>query len=211
MVGDTVAAPTDVESLGRRLESLEERQLRADACLQEVAGMRLSAQWGNVHSELERLRKLFEFVESVLPKEAAQAMHFFNQRSCGPGASNALGVDVELERHRLQLEEQVQTHASETRLELEKLTIAIKGQQRELLGVDSRVDDLAKRMESTERATRERLGCQLRHGAAQCEGALQAAAKRPRRWRAGERCCGRDRRGVAAGSGGLAGGGARLA
>jgi hypothetical protein len=39
----------------------------------------LDSQFSDVQLELERLRKLFEFVEKVLPSDAAKAMSFFNK------------------------------------------------------------------------------------------------------------------------------------
>mmetsp|Transcript_15419 Transcript_15419/g.28348 ORF Transcript_15419/g.28348 Transcript_15419/m.28348 type:complete len:1050 (-) Transcript_15419:107-3256(-) len=40
----------------------------------------LDSQWADVQEELERFRKLFEFLEGLIPSEASEAMRFFNRR-----------------------------------------------------------------------------------------------------------------------------------
>jgi len=91
----------------------------------------------DVQMELERLRKLFEFVEGVMPKDKAEAMRFFqkgvNERAQGSeGAAKVLGQGVESELHRTKLEEEVRGRCDEMRHEFDNLTHIVKGVQRDM-------------------------------------------------------------------------------
>lgn len=193
--GDKTAALSDVESLGRRVDGLEERQQLTEVRFASVGSGKPSAQWGQVQGELERLRKLFEFVECVLPRDAAEAMRFFSQ-SCtsaggggraegadaGPaagGESDAripMGAMIELERQRVRLSETVQTHTADMRHEFENLTMAIRALQQDVTRTGQRIDDLASRLTVMEARPQERTLQLLREQPAAEEMAAAAAA-----------------------------------
>jgi len=107
--------------------------------------------WHDVKAELERFRKLFEFVQSVLPKEMGEAMAFFSKaaderREAGedPNAAlRAFGPGAEMERHRAILEEEVRSQCKDLRHEFGNLTRAIGGLQKELDQTSAKTGDLA--------------------------------------------------------------------
>lgn len=103
----------------------------------------------DMQEELERVRKLFEFVEGVMPKDAQEAMRFFNSRNPsklagdnpwdeeqadGVDIARPLGPAVEMERHRARLEEHVRGHRDALQRELVNLTTVVKAVQRDVEG-----------------------------------------------------------------------------
>lgn len=151
------------EVLGR-LVALEERQRTEASAAGPRRGSRRSEappsmDLAHVQAELERLRKLFEFIEGVLPKEAAEAMRFFNSRAAAKaeGGDDAegdwagpLGAEVEFERRRTKLEEQVQKYKAELQHEFTNLTTVVKAVQRELGTSAGKVGDLGARVSRLE-------------------------------------------------------------
>jgi len=132
-----------VQKLERRQGKLEERLLQDRFSLDGPTPV----QWVEVQAELERLRRLFEFVESVMPKSASDAMKFFNRGRIAPAgehrdlkiwsaasveASRArpLGAEVEIERHKAQLEYMLQKMQTEFHDEVQHCMLAVKNVER---------------------------------------------------------------------------------
>merc|ERR1711957_695904 len=97
-----------------------------------------SPQGVDVMAELERVRKLMEFVEGVLPPQAADAMRFFKQKSNGGGDSPSENDDskapdlaqlalntVEMQNQRAQIQESADNHAAELKHEFDNLQVVI--------------------------------------------------------------------------------------
>eukprot|EP00435_Cladocopium_sp_Y103_P041080 s909_g11.t1 len=154
-----------------RLEGPNEAQRRVSAeKLSDREGWRLSksgppsggtvgGSWKDVQAELEHFRKLFEFIEGVLPRDAAEAMRFFNRRQLGKEVlsemvSEVFGADVEFQNAKLQLESDFRVYTRELRREFDKLTLALKALQRETEGSEGKLLDLAKRTLSLEMEVR---------------------------------------------------------
>lgn len=143
----------ELEEFSQRLVALEERQDLAEA-LQRSGG-----QGDSVRAELERFRKLFEFVEGVLPKDAAKAMKFFTEDNSARGDEGQrregyAQPEFDLNLHRERLQEQVDVHAADMRRELENLTTAIKALQRDFDHSRSRIGDLNGRVTGMEHEAR---------------------------------------------------------
>jgi hypothetical protein len=95
-----------------------------------------------MQEEMERVFRLFEFLENVLPQEPAAAMRFFN-RSQGVGEvrkdctamatdTRSLGLDVEMERYKVHVEEEVRKSQASMHQEVTNCMLAIKGLQRDV-------------------------------------------------------------------------------
>lgn len=152
------------ESADRRLRLLESPQTQAQhGVLEEKrsscrslkseppSGGTVGGSWKDVQAELEHFRKLFEFIEGVLPRDAAEAMRFFNRRQLGKEVmsqmvSEIFGADVEFQNAKLQLESDFRMHTRELRREFDKLTLAMKALQRDTEGSESKIMDLSKRI-----------------------------------------------------------------
>eukprot|EP00930_Biecheleria_cincta_P012885 TRINITY_DN11761_c0_g1_i10.p1 TRINITY_DN11761_c0_g1~~TRINITY_DN11761_c0_g1_i10.p1 ORF type:complete len:908 (-),score=266.39 TRINITY_DN11761_c0_g1_i10:19-2742(-) len=111
--------------------------------------------WKDVQAELERFRKLFEFVEGVLPDDAAEAMRFFNRRqqsasSLSEHVSKILGPEVDFAGHKTKLEQEFKKNASAMRNEFENLSLVMKGLQRDVEASGGKIQDLGKRMRQVE-------------------------------------------------------------
>lgn len=153
-----------VHHLTGRLAALEERQRYAEEATAAAARQRLDLPVGlpyglnveGIQAEFERLRKLFEFVEGVLPKDAREAMQFFNNSRAaseeGPpeDLERPLGPGVQLERHRARLEEGVKKHKEEMQHEFQNLNSVIKSLQRQLGICNSKIDELSSRLTQIE-------------------------------------------------------------
>jgi len=126
--------------------------------------LRPTAGWEDprIQAEFEHFRKLFEFIESVLPRDAAEAMKFFSHEgrsrngvgsgmtsdgSCGQSAAHTQEMQGSnlgtLRRH---LQEQVDQHVADTRHDRDNLTNAIKGLQRGLEQNQGKIGDLMKQV-----------------------------------------------------------------
>jgi prefoldin subunit 5 len=68
---------TTVATLARRADDLETWRTVTDKRIRRMNP--LDSEFSDVQNELERLRKLFEFVQQVLPPDAAEAMKFFKK------------------------------------------------------------------------------------------------------------------------------------
>lgn len=146
---NAVSGSPDLALLSKRLRALEEESRQRKE--KEAAQADQIMSFSDVQAELERLRKLFDFVQGVLPKEASEAMKFFNQREGGLGhVAQTLGPEVELERHKTRLEEEVRGQVSKLRHEFENLQHAVKAQQRDVNQSDSKIGDLSKRIAKLE-------------------------------------------------------------
>lgn len=111
--------------------------------------------WKDVQAELERFRKLFEFVEGVLPEDAAEAMRFFNRRkqsasSLSDHVSQILGPEVDFLGHKTKLEQEFKKTTTAMRDEFENLSLAMKGLQRDVETSGGKIQDLSKRMRQFE-------------------------------------------------------------
>mmetsp|Transcript_87229 Transcript_87229/g.154519 ORF Transcript_87229/g.154519 Transcript_87229/m.154519 type:complete len:999 (-) Transcript_87229:101-3097(-) len=112
--------------------------------------------WKDVQAELERYRKLFEFIEGVLPQDAAEAMKFFNKSDKKEGAelsqtvTEAFGPEVDFERQKSKLENDFNQRTLAIQREFENLSVVLKGLQRESESANSKILDLGKRMTHTE-------------------------------------------------------------
>lgn len=134
----------------------------------------LDSQFSDVQFELERLRKLFEFVEKVLPSDASKAMSFFNKHESEKQAkreslrptmqfstamqtdlvdqlATTLGPDVAFEQHRDLLSAEVRDHEERMGSELANLANAIKGLQREMQQNCGKTGDLIDRLSHVEK------------------------------------------------------------
>lgn len=162
-VSELEGKPDGTEALQGRVGALEDKQEKIEARLQKTAG-KPGMTIGDMQAELERFRKLFEFVEGVLPREKAEAMSFFSKGggavsgggsgggATADGAGAALPPAVDLERHRAQLQEEVRKHGESIREDCEKLSMAIRGLQRDVGRGAGRTDDLASRISRLESA-----------------------------------------------------------
>lgn len=153
----------------RRLESPEvQRKQSKENILKEgwrssksepPSGGTVGGSWKDVQAELEHFRKLFEFIEGVLPRDAAEAMRFFSRRQLGKEVmsemvSEIFGADVEFQNAKLQLQSDFRMHTRDLRREFDKLTVALKALQRDREGSDGRLSDLAKRTSNLETEVR---------------------------------------------------------
>jgi len=123
------------------------------------SGGTVGGSWKDVQAELEHFRKLFEFIEGVLPRDAAEAMRFFNRRQLGKEVlsemvSEIFGAEVEFQNAKLQLESDFKMYTRELRREFDKLSLALKVLQRNTEGSESKLLDLAKRTSNLELQTR---------------------------------------------------------
>jgi len=173
VVVDNSAVEAELGEVVNRLALLEGRQREAEQAMKkqrQAAGRQEATMMtlDEMKSELERLRKLFDFVQGVLPKDASEAMSFFNTRCAEKAAAasakarNAefdasaadlakpLGAEVEVQQHRARLEEHVQRHKETLQGELLNLRTAVKALQRDF-GTDvSRLGDLTVRVKRIE-------------------------------------------------------------
>jgi len=107
--------------------------------------------WKDVQAELERFRKLFEFIEGVLPQDAAEAMKFFGRKfSDGPDlartVTDAFGPEVDFERQKSKLENDFNERTLSIQREFENLSVVLKGLQRDSETTSSKILDLGNRM-----------------------------------------------------------------
>lgn len=131
-------------------EKLPDREGWRPSKSEPPSGGTVGGSWKDVQAELEHFRKLFEFIEGVLPRDAAEAMRFFNRRQLGKEVlsemvSQVFGADVEFQNAKLQLESDFRVYTRELRREFDKLTLALKALQRETEGSEGKLLDLAKR------------------------------------------------------------------
>lgn len=131
-------------------EKLSDREGWRPSKSEPPSGGTVGGSWKDVQAELEHFRKLFEFIEGVLPRDAAEAMRFFNRRQLGKEVlsemvSEVFGADVEFQNAKLQLESDFRVYTRELRREFDKLTLALKALQRETEGSEGKLLDLAKR------------------------------------------------------------------
>eukprot|EP00440_Ansanella_granifera_P033756 gb/GFBE01036624.1/.p1 GENE.gb/GFBE01036624.1/~~gb/GFBE01036624.1/.p1 ORF type:complete len:951 (+),score=240.37 gb/GFBE01036624.1/:1-2853(+) len=111
--------------------------------------------WKDVQAELEHFRKLFEFIEGVLPEDAAEAMRFFNRRQQGKEelsgkVSEVFGPDVDFIKAKSQLEDAFSKQTLDMHREFENLALALKGLQRDVESSGGKIQDLGKRMSQVE-------------------------------------------------------------
>mmetsp|Transcript_81986 Transcript_81986/g.171607 ORF Transcript_81986/g.171607 Transcript_81986/m.171607 type:complete len:372 (+) Transcript_81986:62-1177(+) len=153
-----------LQSAGSKMTKVQSLEVQVDELSQKVTT--LAREIGRQHepapricfpddvkAEMERFRKLFEFIESVLPKDAAEAMKFFNSKHSMDACvktDNPLGLGVELEQHTRRLEEGMRKHREELDRELNNLRVAIKALQRDAESGSSRVSDLAIKLRGLE-------------------------------------------------------------
>jgi len=124
-----------------RLQAVEQWQQHVEEQIQKLEAAGATAappqtsggRWPDVQEELERFRKLFEFIEGVLPQDAAEAMRFFNQRSLASskGLAQSLGPEVDIERNRVKWENDFQNTTSDLHHEFDNLMLVIKVLQRD--------------------------------------------------------------------------------
>ncbi|CAE8621427.1 unnamed protein product [Polarella glacialis] len=144
------------EAIKMRLQAVEQWQQHVEEQIQKLEAAGATAappqtsggRWPDVQEELERFRKLFEFIEGVLPQDAAEAMRFFNQRSLASskGLAQSLGPEVDIERNRVKWENDFQNTTSDLHHEFENLMLVIKVLQRDADVSGSKLGDLGKRM-----------------------------------------------------------------
>jgi|Transcript_1791 prefoldin subunit 5 len=168
---------TSVSTFSRRVDELEAWKTATDKRIRRMNP--LDSEFADVQNELERLRKLFEFVQQVLPSDAAQAMSFFTKSSVltvpGNGqksgkinskdigskkgkqhsplidsVATSLGPEVAFEMQRAKLEDEVRDHEQAMRQEFANLTTAIKSLQREMQQTSGKTVDLVERVARVE-------------------------------------------------------------
>merc|ERR1719160_2415759 len=95
----------------------------------------------DVHEELERFRRLFEYLESVVPKDAQKAMQFFlgKEWRSGDKQDARSGGDIENESR---WETKLQLAEDSMRRDVGNTMHAVKNMQREALGNSDRLDKL---------------------------------------------------------------------
>jgi hypothetical protein len=151
----SIEVSRDVKVLARRIKDLESRQQSVEerfvqdrfAC---PDGGPSPSQWSQMQGEMERVRRLFEFVESLLPREPAEAMRFFNrakskdakdcngdawkEQAVGEVASEGrlLGLDVEMARYKAHIEKEFKKAHDAMHKEVSNCMVAIKGAQRDV-------------------------------------------------------------------------------
>eukprot|EP00439_Symbiodinium_sp_Y106_P048860 s2107_g6.t1 len=146
-------------SLDRKAPASRNTTLSASKTSEPSADGSVGGSWKDVQAELERFRKLFEFIEGVLPQDAAEAMRFFNRREAGKEEmsgmiSEVFGADIEFQNAKSQLESEFKMHTRELRREFDKLTLALKGLQRDVDTSGSKVVDLSRRTSQLETEVR---------------------------------------------------------
>ncbi|CAE7203057.1 mfsd6b [Symbiodinium sp. CCMP2592] len=146
-------------SLDRKAPASRNTTLTASKTSEPSADGSVGGSWKDVQAELERFRKLFEFIEGVLPQDAAEAMRFFNRREAGKEEmsgmiSEIFGADIEFQNAKSQLESEFKMHTRELRREFDKLTLALKGLQRDVDTSGSKVVDLSRRTSQLETEVR---------------------------------------------------------
>ncbi|CAJ1327235.1 unnamed protein product [Effrenium voratum] len=151
--------PREVRRNSEERRTVSNREGWTSSKSEPPAGGTVGGSWKDVQAELEHFRKLFEFIEGVLPRDAAEAMRFFNRRNPGKEemsemVSSIFGADVEFQNAKSQLETEFKMHTRELRREFDKLTLAMKGLQRDLDGSGGKIIDLAKRTSQLESEVR---------------------------------------------------------
>jgi hypothetical protein len=164
-LGITVAnAKTAIADLQKASKDVDRR-------LRNIAP--LDSQFSDVQSELERFRKLFEFVEKVLPPDASKAMSWFNKHEDEKDASldkqkrksitpqpplstkesqllnvtaGTLGHEVALEQQREKLLEEVRSYEERMASEFGNLATAIKALQRDMQHTTGKTGDMLDRI-----------------------------------------------------------------
>ncbi|CAE6939629.1 unnamed protein product [Symbiodinium natans] len=155
----------EVRSRSGSIISLDRKPLASHSTASKAASKTsepssgMGGSWKDVQAELERFRKLFEFIEGVLPQDAAAAMKFFNRREAGKEelsemVSDVFGADIEFQNAKSQLESEFKMQTRELRREFDKLTLALKGLQREVDTSGSKVVDLTRRTSQLETEVR---------------------------------------------------------
>jgi len=161
-----------VSNSKRSIAELRKWSSDVDKRLRRIAP--LDSQFADVQTELERLRKLFEFVEKVLPSDASKAMSFFNRRTEEPKKEKTMrpraktepnpgewaetidiveetfGPEIAFQQHRETLSEEVRNHEIAMRSEFANLNTAIKNLQRETQQTSNKTGDLIGRIANVE-------------------------------------------------------------
>lgn len=146
------AAGAGDEKLAKRVDAVE----AALAALGKKRSPLSGGQSVDAQQEMERFRKLFEFVEGVLPKEKADAMRFFQRgaverANSGEDAAKVFGDDVEGELQRAKLQEEVRSRCDELRDEFEKIMHIVRAMQRDVEKQGGKHSDLANLVARVER------------------------------------------------------------
>merc|ERR1719453_2876510 len=136
--------PSQIASMQAEIESLHRRSAESEKRLRRIAP--LDSEFADVQVELERFRKLFEFVQAVLPPEKSKAMEFFNKHEAAEdkiwppdpsvkrkhtsklanSVESTLGPEISFEHHRDQLTQEVRNHEKKMSDEFGNLAVAIK-------------------------------------------------------------------------------------
>lgn len=135
----------------------------------------LDSEFSDVQVELERLRKLFEFVQKVLPSDASKAMAFFNKKEdiekvpvskrnstrnstlvkAEAGLSDVLkdtlGPEVAFQQHTEKLSEDVRQTEQRMAAEHSNLVMLIKSLQKEIQQTGSKTSDCVERLACVEK------------------------------------------------------------
>jgi hypothetical protein len=135
----------EVKALARRIKNLESRQQSVEERFvkEHLANSGpTQAQWSHMQEEMERVRRLFEFIESAMPHDAAEAMRFFRrawndnaqQKDAGVGTSSGrlIGLEGELERHKQQVHADVARCQASMHQEVSNCMQVIKSLQRDV-------------------------------------------------------------------------------
>jgi len=135
----------DVKTLARRIRNLESRQQSVEERFvkEHLANPGpTQAQWSHMQEEMERVRRLFEFIESAMPQDAAEAMRFFrrawndNPHQKEPGivtsSSKLIGFEGELEKHKKQVDADVAKFQLSMHQEVSNCMQVIKSLQRDV-------------------------------------------------------------------------------
>jgi hypothetical protein len=144
----------DVKALVRRIRQLECRQQSVEEHfvqkhLANSGSTPTLAQWSHMKDEIERVRRLFEFLESVLPHETAETMRFFNRsrsEKSRPKDSEAVDardedaigqlpsseIELEFEKHIKRIEAEMRQSRASVHHEVSNCMQAIKVLQRDM-------------------------------------------------------------------------------
>jgi|Transcript_113666 hypothetical protein len=135
----------DVKALARRIRNLESRQQSVEERFvkDHLANPGpTQAQWSHMQEEMERVRRLFEFIESAMPHDAAEAMRFFRRAwndnghqkepSIVASSSKLIGFEGEFERHKKQVDADVAKFQASMHQEVSNCMQVIKSLQRDV-------------------------------------------------------------------------------
>lgn len=158
----------DVKALARRMRNLESRQQSVEERFvkDHLANPGpTQAQWSHMQEEMERVRRLFEFIESAMPHDAAEAMRFFRrawndnasqkETNVVTSSSKLIGFEGELERHRKQVDADVAKFQASMHQEVSNIMQVIKSLQRDVdIARGALLVDRPKRCPDTNEAAR---------------------------------------------------------